>query len=117
MKSLKIALFALSMLLCSGVTFAQAFATGKIATLYSEKGGNWVRITLDTTTINPGGCGGGDFYIVEFTSPTARGPMLAALYLAFAQRSSISMWISGCTTGTYWNTTRPSVADLYLTAP
>lgn len=117
MKIFKRVAIALSFLLLSGVAFAQATATGKISAMYVERGGNWVRLQLDTAAINPGSCPNADYYIVEFAAASNRGPMLAALYLAFAQRSTISMWISGCTAGSYWGSTRPAAVDLYLVAP
>lgn len=109
--------------LSSSISNAQQGATGRISAIYVEPSGAWARLNLDTATINPGNCpipageSGSSFYVIEFPSGTKPGPMLAGLYLAMAQRSTISMWISGCTTGAYWGATRPAARDLYLSAP
>jgi hypothetical protein len=107
--------------LLTGVTmasFAQAGAVGRIVGLHVDRAGNYARVWLDSGTINPGNCPAAEYYIVEFPSTGgSRGPMMTALYLAYTQRQSVSMWVQGCTTAQYWGSTRPSAQDVYLNAP
>lgn len=96
--------------------WAQQAASGRITQINVEKNGGYVRVLLDAATINPGNCPGGDYYILEVVgSQTNR--MIAAMYMAMAQRLNVTMWISGCTSGPYWGSARPSIYDVYVTSP
>lgn len=79
----------------SAAASAQAAASGRITMLNVPAHGQFVRVQLDTSVINPGNCQAAEFYIIELSAPTANR-ILGALYAAHASRANVTMWIQGC---------------------
>ncbi len=95
---------------------AQQAASGRIALLNVDRGGNFIRIHLDTPMVNPGNCPAAEFYILEVQG-AGSNRMIAALYAAHVQRAPVQLWIHACTAAPYWGAHRPSVMDVYWFAP
>lgn len=94
----------------------QQSATGRIASLYVNRDGNFICLNLDGPTLNASDCGAAEFYVIEFPAAGSSGPLPSSLYLAYAQPQPITMWISGYTATSCWGATRPLSFDVYLAA-
>ncbi|MCW2404415.1 hypothetical protein M2336_001044 [Sphingobium sp. B1D7B] len=113
----KFAFLVLSLPIFLMPTDANAGATsgyGKITQINVDAGGSAMRVEFDQPIVNPDGCGGADFYIVELNS-AGKDRFMSTVLSAFMAGKSVSFWISGCTTGAYWGATRPLMSDIYVT--
>ena len=86
---------------------------GKITGLYMAANGSFMRINVQAATVNPGHCGGADYYIVELNTPQ-QDRFVSTVMSAFLAGKPVNFWIDGCTAGTYWGVTRPVPVDIYV---
>jgi len=111
-------LFALAIGVFTALTPYPAWAAassgpGKITKIYMPASGNLMRVEFDQPIVNPDGCGGGDFYVIELSN-SSQDRFVSMIISAFMTGKTVSFWISGCTGGAYWGSTRPLLADVYV---
>lgn len=86
---------------------------GHITEFWVSSDGSYLRIQFDQSMVNPSGCSGTGYYIYNLPAGDAGNRMLSAVMTAAISRSSVSMWISGCS-ASLWNQTWPLATDIYV---
>jgi len=107
---LAIALLSLS----STITYAgDASGAGKITMLNIPATGDFVAIKFSQDIKNQG-CGDNTMYLLETPADGSADQAYSALLSAYMAKTTVSFWISGCTTVEPWGKTWPKVFDVYL---
>jgi hypothetical protein len=105
------------LLLFSGITSAGVGSgAGTIDQLYTKADGSMVRVLFSNGIKNPdpGSCPDNRWYIVELDSSAGSNRFYSTLLAAYMAKKSVSFWVDGCTTETYWSTRSPTITDIYM---
>lgn len=103
------------LMLCLSVSsWADGSGFGTITQFYVNRAGNLVRIHFSEPIVNPSNCGGAAFYIGELDDTPGSDRFYSALLAAYTAKKQVNFWISGCTQGSWWGSTRPKIADIYI---
>jgi hypothetical protein len=99
----------------AGDAQAAGYATGHLTSVNIPVSGSYIRFWLDTAPVNPDGCSGNGFYMVELTPGSTSGSnFVAALLSAYATGRTVQFFLSGCTVQQYWGSNWPLVYDIYV---
>ena len=88
---------------------------GTITEFHMRNSSDYFVIKFSEPIVNPAGCGGEEYYIAELTGTAEQQNRFVSIVMsAFLTNKTVSLWINGCTAGTYWGQTRPAILDIYV---
>lgn len=87
---------------------------GRMTEVYVDAKGSVLRVQFSRPVVNPSGCEGGDFYMLELDDSPGADRFLKALLAAHLAGRKVKFWIDGCTKQQWWGKTRPLIYDIYI---
>ena len=87
---------------------------GTIDHLYINDAGTIVRVGFSEPIKNPDGCTKSTIYLHLLSNDDASSRFLSALLTAYTTKSTVSFWVSGCTSAPWWGGSFPDIHDIYM---
>jgi len=87
---------------------------GKITEVYVDANVSVMRLQFSRPIVNPAGCEGADFYVLELDTSAAHDRFLRIVLATHLADRKVKFWIDGCTKSKWWGKTRPQIYDIYI---